>query len=76
MNFTLNRNTLFLYLPTYKISPNIFNYKLVVINLQFNLIKQDSIRQTKLIVPNQTVEIGKIKTIDIGLPIDFVNFRD
>ena len=35
-------------------------------NLQFNLIKKDSIKQTKLIVPNQTVEIGKIKTINIG----------
>ena len=35
-------------------------------NLQFNLIRQDSIKKTKLIVPNQTVEIGKIKTIDIG----------
>ena len=35
-------------------------------NLQFNLIKKDSIKQTKLIVPNQIVEIGKIKTINIG----------
>ena len=35
-------------------------------NLQFNLIKQDSIKKTKLIVPNQTVEVGKIKTIEIG----------
>jgi len=35
-------------------------------NLQFNLIKQESIKQTKLFVPNQTVKIGTIKTINIG----------
>ena len=35
-------------------------------NLQFNLIKQESIKQAKLIVPNQTVKVGSIETIDIG----------
>ena len=35
-------------------------------NLQFNLIKQESIKQAKLIVPNQTVKVGSTKTIDIG----------
>ncbi len=35
-------------------------------NLQFNLIKQKSIKQTKLVVPNKTVKVGKIETIDIG----------
>ena len=35
-------------------------------NLQFNLIKQESIKQAKLIVPNQTVKVGSIETIDLG----------
>ena len=35
-------------------------------NLQFNLIKQESIKQAKLIVPNQTVKVGSIETIDVG----------
>ncbi len=35
-------------------------------NLQFNLIKQESIKKVKLILPNQTVKVGKIKTINIG----------
>ncbi|MAI60239.1 MAG: hypothetical protein CMM92_04390 [Rickettsiales bacterium] len=35
-------------------------------NLQFNLIKQESIKQAKLIVPNKTVKVGSIETIDIG----------
>ena len=30
------------------------------------MIKQESIKQAKLIVPNQTVKVGSIKTIDIG----------
>ena len=30
------------------------------------MIKQESIKQTKLIVPNQTVKVGSIETIDIG----------
>jgi quinoprotein relay system zinc metallohydrolase 2 len=34
--------------------------------LQFNLIKQESIKHAKLIVPNQTVKVGSIETIDIG----------
>jgi quinoprotein relay system zinc metallohydrolase 2 len=35
-------------------------------NLQFNLIKKESIKQAKLIVPNQTVKVGSIETIDLG----------
>ncbi len=35
-------------------------------NLQFNLIKQESIKKAKLIVPNQIVKVGKTKTINIG----------
>ena len=35
-------------------------------NLQFNLIKQESIKKVRLILPNQTVKVGKIKTINIG----------
>ncbi len=35
-------------------------------NLQFNLIKQESIKKAKLILPNQTVKVDKIKTINIG----------
>ena len=30
------------------------------------MIKQESIKQAKLIVPNQTVKVGSIETIDIG----------
>ena len=35
-------------------------------NLQFNLIKEESIKQTRLVVPNKTVKVKKIETIDIG----------
>jgi len=35
-------------------------------NLQFNLIKQESIKKARLILPNQKVRIGKTKTINIG----------
>jgi len=35
-------------------------------NLQFNLIKQENIKKARLILPNQKVKIGKIKTINIG----------
>tara|TARA_B100000287_G_scaffold240102_1_gene225692 strand:- start:145 stop:1104 length:960 start_codon:yes stop_codon:yes gene_type:complete len=35
-------------------------------NLQFNLIKQESIKKARLILPNQKVKIGKTKTINIG----------
>ena len=35
-------------------------------NLQFNLIKEESIKKARLILPNQTVKVGSIETIDIG----------
>ena len=35
-------------------------------NLQFNLIKEESIKKARLILPNQTVKVGSIRTIDIG----------